>query len=120
MGYVDHYLNMPALYEKAYLTLVPSFAEACSLVTLESLSSGCPVVAQNILGMNEILSHKVNGLLLQPDIDLWCKSIVELASDIELYNTVRKQGLLTIYGKYSLIKSIDKYMHMWTEVIKND
>jgi glycosyltransferase involved in cell wall biosynthesis len=57
---------MAAIYSAADVTVVPSFSENLSLVIMESLSCGTPVVAFNVGGNSELIDHKVNGYLAEP------------------------------------------------------
>jgi len=64
VGYVEHN-KLPAVYNSADLTIVPSYSEGSPLVIPESLACGTPVVATNVGGNPEYLkSVCLNDLLV--------------------------------------------------------
>ena len=58
--------DMPEIYSAADAVLQPTLAENQSLVTIEAMASGLVVVASPIPAQAELISHKVNGLLVTP------------------------------------------------------
>jgi glycosyltransferase involved in cell wall biosynthesis len=67
LGYVENKL-LPALYNVADITIVPSYSEGGPLVTPESLACGAPVIATNVGGNLEYLrlTH-LDSLLIEVD-----------------------------------------------------
>ena len=54
-------------YDHADILLVPSlWQEPFGLVVVEAMARGLPVIASNVGGPAEILTHGVNGLLIEP------------------------------------------------------
>lgn len=58
--------DMPELYRAADALLQPTLAENQSLVTLEAMASGLPVVSTPIPAQAELVMDGVNGLLVTP------------------------------------------------------
>lgn len=57
------------LLQNAIATVMPSrMSEGFPLVLLESFASGRPVIATRIPGLRELVTHGVNGLLVEPDL----------------------------------------------------
>lgn len=65
-GVIDDIEILNYLYSAADVSIIPSRSESFSLVALESLSSGTPVVAFNIGGLQDIIDHKINGYKATP------------------------------------------------------
>ena len=63
-GKVD---DLPSLYRRATVTVLPSRDEAFGLVLVESLASGTPVVCSRSGGMPEIVTDAAVGRLAAPD-----------------------------------------------------
>ncbi len=60
---MDH---IPTFINQASIVLVPSYFESFGLVALEALQMERPVIASNVGGLPEIVSHGETGLLVPP------------------------------------------------------
>jgi glycosyltransferase involved in cell wall biosynthesis len=58
--------DFPSLYGIASMFAIPSTAELQSIVTLEALASGLPVVAADSNALPELVHHGKNGFLHKP------------------------------------------------------
>ncbi|MFM8952297.1 MAG: glycosyltransferase family 4 protein [Planctomycetaceae bacterium] len=61
--------DMPACYAAADIAVQPSFYDACSLATLESLASGLPVVTTRANGASELLTPDIDAVLFDDAAD---------------------------------------------------
>ncbi len=57
--------QMWQLLRRAQVCVVPSFREGLGLALLEAMALGCPVVASETAGIEEVIEHGVSGLLVQ-------------------------------------------------------
>jgi len=57
-----------------------SESEGIPVTIMEAMSAGVPVIATNVGGVSEIVSHRRNGLLLEPD-----PTIPDVSSAIEMF-----------------------------------
>lgn len=62
--YAGHVTDTAAHYAAADIAAQPSFYDACSLTTLEALASGLPVITTRGNGAGELITHGVDGLVL--------------------------------------------------------
>lgn len=84
------------------LCVVPSIEEPLGLVAIEAMAAGTPVVASDVGGLPEIVSHEVNGLLVKPrDPSALSSSVIRLAQDHNL------RGRLGIHGKAMMHNRFD-------------
>ena len=58
--------DLPALYTRAALQVVPSRSEPQGVVVLEALASGTPVVGSAVGGIPEMIDESRNGWLVEP------------------------------------------------------
>ncbi|MFC4639419.1 glycosyltransferase family 4 protein [Deinococcus hohokamensis] len=72
--------DMPELYRAADALLQPTLAENQSLVTLEAMSSGLPVVTTPIPAQAELVRDGVDGLLVPAQPALLAQALLALAA----------------------------------------
>jgi glycosyltransferase involved in cell wall biosynthesis len=71
--------------------------EGLSHIILEAMAAGCPVIASNCGGNPEIIKHKENGFLIDPDNkDALKRYLIELKADPRLGAVLKKNGENTI------------------------
>jgi len=61
--------DVSTLMRAADLFVFPSLYEACSLVVLEAMASGLPVITTPAAGSSEVITHGVDGVLLTDATD---------------------------------------------------
>ncbi|WP_240741084.1 glycosyltransferase family 4 protein [Deinococcus sp. Arct2-2] len=71
--------EMPELYRASDALLQPTLAENQSLVTLEAMASGLPVVTTDIPAQAELIEQGVHGLLISPQPPLLALALRRLA-----------------------------------------
>jgi glycosyltransferase involved in cell wall biosynthesis len=79
------------VYRRADVLVLPSNHEGMSLVLLEALAMGLPVVATDISGNREVVSHGENGLLVPPDDpDALRAALLEIIEDPDRYQRMSR------------------------------
>ncbi len=56
--------EMPRVYRRADMFVLPSYVEGMPNVVLEAMASGLPVLGTDVPGTREVIEHGVNGCLL--------------------------------------------------------
>lgn len=79
LGHLYDNTTLALLYSSLDIFITPSLAENLSNAIMESLSCGTPVVAFDIGGNSDLLTHKENGYLAKNTQDLsmgiqWCQN----------------------------------------------
>jgi phosphatidylinositol alpha 1,6-mannosyltransferase len=77
LGYVRD-ADLVPLYRLADIFVIPSEGELQSLVTMEAMACGLPVIAANAYALPELVHHEENGFLFQPG------NRDELASQVDI------------------------------------
>ncbi|AFY43910.1 glycosyltransferase [Nostoc sp. PCC 7107] len=97
--------DIPQLLAAADLLVLPSDAEGLPLVILEAMAAGKPVVATNVGGVQEIVSHQETGLLVPVgNVQLLSEAIDSLIQNPESACTMGCKGLELVQSKFSLEK----------------
>ena len=58
--------ELPAIYERANIFCLASFAEGVPVVLMEAMAHGIPVVSTRIMGIPELVADGETGLLVAP------------------------------------------------------
>ncbi len=81
LGQVPHD-NMPEIMNNCDIVMIPTmFSEGTSLAGLEAMAMKKPLIATNIGGLNDIITHSYNGFLCQPtvsDLSRTIRHVVDL------------------------------------------
>ncbi|NHV06870.1 MAG: glycosyltransferase family 4 protein [Thaumarchaeota archaeon] len=107
---------LPSYYSMADVVVIPSIYEAQSLVLLEAMASGKPVIASNIGGLREIVTNRV-GLLVKP---YDCKALSEAILYLLNNEEVRKLMSLKAHEeakKYDIRIILPKIISVYEKVL---
>jgi glycosyltransferase involved in cell wall biosynthesis len=90
------YSEIPKYMAAADVFALPSLAESLGVVLLEAMACGLPIVASNVGGIPEVVTHNYNGLLVEPgDAEGLANSIIELLLNEELRKKLSNGALAT-------------------------
>ncbi len=111
-GYVD---DIYKYYSRGDIFILPSLYEGMPITLLEAMSAKLPVIASNISGVNEIITHEKTGLLLkQPN----AKSISKQTLDIHDMDSkaLVKNAYDNILENHSIEVAAKKYDELYKEM----
>jgi len=114
VGQINH-SQLSAYYQAADLLLLPSLVENFPLVAIESMACGLPVVAFNIGGIPEIITHKKNGYLAKykEEQDLVKGISWIFAQTDRSLEMIKKRNRAKLNKQYSLSKMTDQYERVY-------
>jgi len=108
--------DYPNIYSIAELFALPAEAELQSIVTMEAVASGLPVVVVNKGALPELASNE-NGLIFEPqDSKQMASHIVKILSDKKLKNEMSANSLKLI-KKHSLSSVASQYEDVYKKTI---
>ena len=118
MGQFADEISQVVLYSAADVLVAPSMQENLSNTVLESLSCGTPVVAFNIGGMPDMITHRVNGYLATPfdTEDLASGILWVLQSDAHIAQ-LSSQARLSVINHFSFPVIARRYAELYEHVI---
>ncbi|SHO42883.1 Glycosyltransferase [Nitrosotalea sinensis] len=117
-GYVDADEKIKTLSESNALVF-PSLCEGFGLVILESFDQSRPVLVSDLRPMSDIVSHKQNGLVIDPhDENLWAEHMLHLSKNPSESSEMGRSGNHVLQTKYSQDTLYKKIMEMYQTVVK--
>jgi glycosyltransferase involved in cell wall biosynthesis len=88
--------------------VLPSANEGTPVTAIESLASGCPVVATRVGGVPDVVEEGVDGFMVEPgDLDALADRLARLAADPELRARMGAAGRERIPPRYGVERLID-------------
>ena len=90
---------MPLYFGAADVVVCPSYYESFSLVTLEAMACGRPVIAARTGGLPYLIEDGVNGFLVErQEPDIYVAKLRLLLEDEDLRLALGKAGRMTAEG----------------------
>ncbi len=102
-------------YDHSDIMLVPSlWHEPFGLVVAEAMARGVPVIASNVGGPAEILTHGINGLLVEAgDERAMASAIKQLIEDPEKRTRFGQVARSTVFERFTIevnVKLVEQYL----------
>jgi colanic acid/amylovoran biosynthesis glycosyltransferase len=95
--------TLPALYERAEVFCLPTFAEGLPVVVMEAMAAGLPVVSTRVMGVPELVDDGVTGLLVAPGrADELGAALARLAADPALRARMGDAGRARVTREFDL------------------
>lgn len=118
MGFINED-ELKALYGVSSIFVMPSTAELQSLVTMEAMAMGLPVIGAHAGALPYLIKSDVNGYLFEPDDpkDLAGK-ISKILSDKELSARMSQESLSMIQ-EHDINNIIAKMEELYSSIIEN-
>lgn len=105
------------VFRQANILVHASLNECMSISVLEALSHGLPVIANNIAGMDEIISDGSNGFLVPPgDVNTLAQRIDLLLTDRELAARLGRAGREMVARHFNMQLRASQFMSLYEEL----
>jgi glycosyltransferase involved in cell wall biosynthesis len=108
------------LYSEADIFFLPSVYEGIANVVLEAMSMQLPVLSTKSGGMEEVIRHKENGLLVNVyDTNEMFIQLNELCVDKALRIQLGINARKTVLNDFTIERQIAKFETVYAELLKN-
>lgn len=115
VGYVDNVGDYMKLFD---LFVFPSREEGLGSILLDVMQFQKPIIASNVDGIPDIISHNNNGLLIEPgNAQQLEESILKLKNDPELASQLASEGA-NLVKNYSIEKISQLYLALYRKLLK--
>ncbi|MFX1521701.1 MAG: glycosyltransferase family 4 protein, partial [Promethearchaeota archaeon] len=115
------YNEVLKFYQLADIIVSPSiWPEPLSRVIIEAMALGRPVIATNVGGTPEIITHEKNGILIEPDDHKGIENaLYRLTTDPDLRSRIGLEGRKTIENQYSEVVICNQTLSIYNKVLDN-
>jgi sugar transferase (PEP-CTERM/EpsH1 system associated) len=98
---------------------LPSLAEGISNTLLEAMATGLPVIATQVGGNSELVSHEASGLLVPADDDAaLADAIIALLTEPGRARQLGRAARAEVEAKYSLDRMVADYAALYEQVAR--
>ena len=105
----------------AGLFVHPSWAESFPYVILEAMSLGLPIVASDVGGVAEAVTHGENGLLVPPrNAHALAQALTDLLEDPDRGARMGAAAGLRVEQRFTRTRMIDGMIEVYDEVIRHE
>lgn len=112
------YHEMAKVYAASDLVVMPSYYEGLGLAILEAMSTGIPVVATNVPGIDEIIVNNKNGLLVEKQrVKPLCAAIKKVCLNPKLRDQLIKAGTETVTNKFEIGCEVQKLKKIYSSLL---
>ncbi len=117
-GYLDEE-DKPALYNAASVFVISSPAELQSIVTLEAMASGLPIVSVDVAALKELCHDGENGYLFpENDYAKMAARINDILASSKLKSEFSKESINIVQRHHSTKVTFEQYEAVYRSVIK--
>lgn len=112
--------DLPALYCLSDCFIIAGTAELQSLVTMEAMASGLPIIALNAVALPELVHNGHNGFLFDPVLNNNIYNLAEKIKCIFQQSELRKnmgQKSLEIIQRHDIKKIIQQFEQIYSNAI---
>jgi len=106
--------ELPQIFSSSHVLVLPSVEEGLALVQAQALACGCPVLATEAAGSEDLFTNGVEGFILPgPEVELFAGRMQQLADDPSLQQRMSEAALLRVHtlGGWST------YGDRWVELL---
>jgi glycosyltransferase involved in cell wall biosynthesis len=110
--------DVPELFATFDVYCLPSHYEGMPLTVLEAMAAGKPVVATNVVGIGEVVTHDKTGLLVPPDDpDALAQALMRVRQDRNLCRDLAEAGRAYAFMHARLKTMVDQYAALYEQVL---
>ncbi|MBI5001486.1 MAG: glycosyltransferase family 4 protein [Euryarchaeota archaeon] len=97
-----------------------TIGESLGLGALEAMSIGKPVIVSSIGGMKDVITDGYNGIIVDLEVEQIVNAIRKIKENKQLFDSISRNGILTIENNYTWKRVADKYLNLINEITMNE
>lgn len=116
--FLGYRFDIPRILAALDLFCLPSLYEGMPVSVLEAWASGKPVVATDVIGIRDLVTDQVNGILVPPDRpQAMADAIAGLLADPAGMHCMADNGRSLVTRQYSLAGMVDRYAALYKQAV---
>lgn len=113
--------EVTSLLQHSSVFLLPSQVESFGLAALEAMSCGVPVVASDVGGIPEVITHGATGFLHPVgDIEAMAQSVLRLLQDAALHRRMSSAAREACLERWQVGPIVDAWEALYTRVLRTE
>lgn len=109
--------DVPAILKTTDIYCLPSLWEGLPIGLLEAMAMENAVIASEVDGSKEIISHEKNGLLIKPgSTETLANALLRLCRDDSLRTYIRQEARQTVEKRYNIIRMVQEIEEVYTSL----
>ncbi len=122
LGETVHFLgartDIPVLNRLLDVFVLPSREEACPMALLEAMAAGRAVVATQVGGTPEVVTHAVDGLLVPPeDPSALARALLVMLEDSALRATLGAAAQRKVFTQFTREQMVDEMLSFYQRIL---
>lgn len=109
--------DLPALYALADCFIIAGTAELQSIVTMEAMASGLPVIAVRAMALPELIQPGVSGCLFDPGDEVGVADCITAVLGNNALREKLAQGSLKIIKRHNIENTIDQFEALYRNLL---
>ncbi len=110
--------DVPEILRAVDILLVPSWEEPFGRTVVEAMAMAVPVIATDIGGPAEIITHGVDGMLLPPKHPArWARTIHELLGEPDRLAAIGRAGRRTAIDRFTVGAHVTRVLSVYRHVL---
>ncbi len=119
--FTGHRKDIPQVLQACDLLIQSSLSEGLSIAVVEAMAAGLAVVATDVGGTKEIVSHGQTGLIVQPrQPQQIAEAAIELFNDNIRRNAMAKLGREIAFRDWSVDKWVRDFERVYEDMMANE
>lgn len=115
VGHVEEQM-MVSYYQNAQFFVMPSIFEPFGMTTQEAMASGIPVIASRFGGINTVLTHENDGLLIDPsNEDEFTEAMLRLLDDKPFRDRLGHAASILVRREYSWEAMAERHLTFYNK-----
>lgn len=116
--FTGYHSNIPLILSMTDIFVIPSLWEGTTLTVFEAMAMRKPIVSTNVDGLDEVLNHGQNALLVpKKDSDALARAIEALLLNQKKAATLASAAAIASHD-YDIAKTVDELQTLYTSLFK--